>query len=104
MEVVYLSGPSDPFEVASELPPYILMHSGVWAWFQKFTGFTHEGRIFSVPVIIDDKQPTETTWADIIKVSRETTFVPARLLKEAHSTEDLVNVLKSRGYTVTLSR
>lgn len=99
-----LNGCIDPLDLNQTLPKYFLMHSYVYNWLTRNVEFVWDGRIYQVPVVIDDREPEFTSWAEIFKASNEAKFIPLRFIKETYSTEELLDVLKTRGYKVILER
>jgi uncharacterized membrane protein YgcG len=74
-----LTGPQHPFDVTNELPNVFVMHSMVFnellkrgqiASYVGLVNVRYERTFCGVPIVVDDNQPCQTTWKDIIEASR----------------------------------
>jgi len=74
-----LTGPQHPLDVTNDLPDVFVMHSMVFNEllkrgqvnsYARLINTSYERTFCGVPIIIDDNQPRQTTWKDIIEASR----------------------------------
>lgn len=137
-------GPAHLFEAIENpvLPACFVMHPCVIGFLSSVLCLVDQGKVYGVPYILDNNQPHETTWQEIIAASQNikvghktlqqlidganaTTYTvnvndwvepktcwtfdeirdmlkPDRNLLSSATTEELVDVLKTRGYRVVL--
>lgn len=65
----------DLFQTAGKLPFTLRMHSRVWQYWKTAFHTDHDKvDIAGIPVILDEKQPTVTTWSAIFTISQPAPF------------------------------